>query len=227
MSLSFLVYDRGFAPLDHWYRVLPEAHPREAEDFVTPPQQEAVLWLSADVSDWQAICQRWSQAGSRVLVLTRMPDPAEMNRALACGARAYVPALANGQVVRQASESVKSGGLWFPEDLLGSLLRLVSGALAQAGRQGKEPDLSMLTGREQEVARSAAKGDSNRLIAESLGITERTVKEHMGSVFRKLGVKDRMQLMLLVTGQRGPGAENGAGKGQREGAGDGGGENVR
>ena len=52
------------------------------------------------------------------------------------------------------------------------------------------------------MARYAAKGDSNRLIAESLGITERTVKEHMGSVFRKLGVKDRMQLMLLVTGQR-------------------------
>ena len=97
---------------------------------------------------------------------------------------------------------VSSGGLWFPEDLLGSLLRLVSGALEQSGRQRTEADLSMLTGREQQVARYAAKGDSNRLIAESLGITERTVKEHMGSVFRKLGVKDRMQLMLLVTGQR-------------------------
>lgn len=205
MSLSFLVYDHRFAPLDHWHRVLPDAHPREASDFVTAPQEGSLLWLSADIPDWQSICQRWSDAGSRVLVLTRMPDPTQMNRALACGARAYLPALANAQVIRQAAESVNSGGLWFPEDLLGSLLRLVSGALEQAGRQGSEPDLSMLTGREQEVARSAAKGDSNRLIAQSLGITERTVKEHMGSVFRKLGVKDRMQLMLLVTGQRSSG----------------------
>ena len=202
MSLSLLLYDRRFAPLDHWHRVLPEAHPREASECVTAPQHGALLWLSTDVADWQATSQRWSDAGSRVLILTRLPDPSEMNRALACGARAYLPALANTQVVRQAAEVVSSGGLWFPEDLLGSLLRLVSGALEQSGRKRTEADLSMLTGREQQVARYAAKGDSNRLITESLGITERTVKEHMGSVFRKLGVKDRMQLMLLVTGQR-------------------------
>lgn len=215
MSLSFLVYDRNFAPLDHWHRVLPDAHPREASDVMIAPHEGALLWLSADVPGWQTLCQSWSEAGSRVLVLTRIPDSSEMNRALACGARAYLPALANAQVIRQAAESVNSGGLWFPEDLLGSLLRLVSGALDQAGRQAQEADLSMLTGREQEVARCAAKGDSNRLIAHSLGITERTVKEHMGAVFRKLGVKDRMQLMLLVTGQR------------SSDAGEGGGENVR
>ena len=205
MSLAFLVYDHRFAPLDHWGRVLPNAHSCEVSDFRTPPQDDLLLWLSADVPDWQSTCQRWSEAGSRVLVLSRMPDPAQMNRALASGARAYLPALANVQVMRQAEESVTSGGLWFPEDLLGSLLRLVSGALEQTGRQNAEVDLSMLTGREQEVARSAAKGDSNRQIAQSLGITERTVKEHMGSVFRKLGVKDRMQLMLLVTGRRSSG----------------------
>lgn len=201
MSLSFLVYDRRFAPFDHWRRVLPDAHLLEATELVTAPQQGALVWLCADVADWQRLCQRWSDEGARVLLMTRQPDPAEMNRALACGARAYLPVLSNAKVVSQAAESVNSGGLWFPEDLLGSLLRLVSGALEQAGREAQEVDLSMLTGREQEVARFAAKGESNRLIAQALGITERTVKEHMGAVFRKLGVKDRMQLMLLVTGQ--------------------------
>ncbi|MBU2953325.1 helix-turn-helix transcriptional regulator [Marinobacter sp. F3R08] len=202
MSLSFLVYDRRFAPLDHWHRVLPDAHPCEVSKFQTAPQKGSLLWLSADVPDWQTLCQRWSDTGSRVLLLTRLPDPTEMNRALACGARAYLPALANARVMRQAAEIVGSGGLWFPEELLGSLLRLVSGALDQTGHPGTEADLSMLTAREHEVARYAAKGESNRAIAQSLGITERTVKEHMGAVFRKLGVKDRMQLMLLVTGQR-------------------------
>ncbi|WP_417515831.1 helix-turn-helix transcriptional regulator [Marinobacter sp.] len=157
------------------------------------------------MSDWRSVSQSWSRSGGRVIVLTREPQTSEMNLALASGARAYVHALANRHVFRQVAESVGSGGLWFPENLLGNLLKLVSNALNHAAKPQVEADLSALTTREKEVARQASKGASNRQIAEALGITERTVKEHMGSVFKKLGVRDRMQLMLLVTGQPGLG----------------------
>jgi DNA-binding NarL/FixJ family response regulator len=62
--------------------------------------------------------------------------------------------------------------------------------------------LSMLTGREQEVSRAVAKGSSNKEIARQLGITERTVKAHIGSVFQKLNVRDRLHLALIFNGQR-------------------------
>lgn len=199
---SFLVYASTFSPLEHWRRVLPDAHQFESATQLPSPFEGNLLWLSTDVPDWQGLSQSWSGAGSRVAVLTRAPEQAELNQALASGARAYVPALANAQVFQQVSESLRSGGLWLPEDLLGSLLQLMSNALTSAAPEATEADLSMLTAREQEVARRASRGASNRQIAEELGITERTVKEHMGSVFRKLGVRDRMQLMLLVTGQQ-------------------------
>lgn len=199
---SFLVYAPAFKPLDHWQRVLPHAHLFESAVHLPTPFEGGLLWLSTDVSDWQELSQRWAKAGSRVAVLTREPEKGEMNRALASGARAYVPALANAQVFQQVAESLRSGGLWFPEDLLGSLLQLMSSVLDSTDTPAAAVDLSMLTAREQEVARKASRGASNRQIAEDLGITERTVKEHMGSVFRKLEVRDRMQLMLLLTGQR-------------------------
>lgn len=199
---TFVIYAQSFMPLEHWQRALPGTHLYESSEPLPSPFEGGLLWLCTDVPDWQSLAQTWSSAGSRVAVLTRVPDSGEMNKALASGARAYVPALANHQVFQQVAESLRSGGLWFPEDLLGSLLQLMSSALNKGAPQSEEADLSALTVREQEVARRASKGTSNRQIAGELGITERTVKEHMGSVFRKLGVRDRMQLMLLVNGQR-------------------------
>ena len=59
----------------------------------------------------------------------------------------------------------------------------------------------MLTAREREIALQIGGGSSNKTIAQRLGITERTVKAHLGSAFAKLGVHDRLQLALLVTGR--------------------------
>ena len=199
---SFLVYAASFRPLDHWQNVLPGAHLFETGKRLPQAFEGALLWLCTDVSDWQTLARRWSDSGSRVVVLTRSPGMAEMNLALGCGARAYVPVLANSGVYSQVAASVQSGALWFPEDLLGALLKLVSSSLKQAADRAPDVDLSSLTVREEEVARRAATGETNRQIASGLSITERTVKEHMGSVFRKLGVRDRMQLMLRVQGHQ-------------------------
>ncbi len=74
-------------------------------------------------------------------------------------------------------------------------------ALDETSRASAER-LSTLTGREVEVARAVARGSSNKEIARQLGITERTVKAHIGSVFQKLNARDRLHLALIVNGQR-------------------------
>jgi DNA-binding NarL/FixJ family response regulator len=56
-----------------------------------------------------------------------------------------------------------------------------------------------LTERQREVAMLVGKGASNKKIANQLDITDRTVKAHLGTIFEKLGVKDRLQLALYVT----------------------------
>ena len=59
-------------------------------------------------------------------------------------------------------------------------------------------DFDSLTEREYAVAVAVGKGLNNREIAESLGITERTVKAHLTAIFEKLGLRDRVQLALTV-----------------------------
>ena len=56
-----------------------------------------------------------------------------------------------------------------------------------------------LTSRQLDVARLVGKGESNKAIARILGITDRTVKAHLTTIFDKLGVADRVHLALYVT----------------------------
>ena len=59
-----------------------------------------------------------------------------------------------------------------------------------------------LTPREREIALWIASGDRNKEIANRLEITERTVKAHLTSIFRKLGLTDRLRLALFILGRK-------------------------
>jgi len=67
----------------------------------------------------------------------------------------------------------------------------IAGGAAEEGRR-------VLTGRERDVAGLLVEGLSNRRIARSLEISERTVKNHLHSIFHKLGVADRTQAVILL-----------------------------
>ncbi|AGS38739.1 MULTISPECIES: response regulator transcription factor [Cycloclasticus] len=60
------------------------------------------------------------------------------------------------------------------------------------------PLLATLSSREKEVAKMVSEGESNKLIANNLNISERTVKAHLTSIFKKLQIPDRLHLALLI-----------------------------
>lgn len=62
--------------------------------------------------------------------------------------------------------------------------------------------LAALTPRERDIVNLVAEGASNKQVAEELAITERTVKGHLSNVFMKLGVPDRLKLVLFLSGGR-------------------------
>jgi two-component system NarL family response regulator len=67
---------------------------------------------------------------------------------------------------------------------------------------GSTGRFAIQTPREVEVTRLIAQGESNKHIARYLAITERTVKNHLTAIFRKIGVVDRVKLAVLAARRR-------------------------
>lgn len=136
------------------------------------------------------------------VVLSDLPTDEEAMAAFSAGARGYCNTHAVAQVLVQVAAVVLQGGLWIGESLMQRLVSATSRVQAQAsGTSAVSPSWSKdLTEREYEVAATLAAGASNKEIARALGITERTVKAHVGAILEKLHVRDRLQLSLVVNG---------------------------
>ncbi|NTV09458.1 MAG: response regulator transcription factor [Zoogloea sp.] len=147
------------------------------------------IWKSAE----------WRDAIDRLTVLAASPRPGDDEglELLNAGASGYCHTHASPENLHQAVEVIASGELWVGRALLSRLLQRVGHHLTGRGQAAWS---DTLTEREREVAQQAALGQSNLVIGLTLGITERTVKAHLKSVFEKLGVVDRLQLALRVHG---------------------------
>jgi DNA-binding NarL/FixJ family response regulator len=138
------------------------------------------------------------------VVLSDRPTDEEALAAFTAGARGYCNTHAAAQMLIQVAAVVLQGGLWIGESLM---QRLVSAtgrlqALPSTAATEKNENWSRtLTEREEQVARTLAGGASNKEIARALGITDRTVKAHVGAILEKLQVRDRLQLSLIVNGR--------------------------
>lgn len=134
------------------------------------------------------------------VVLSDQPTDEEALIAFSAGAKGYCNTHATAHLLVQVASVVLQGGLWIGESLMqrlvGATARLPAAALTssmQAVAWSKG-----LTEREKQVASTLARGASNKEIARTLGITERTVKAHVGAILEKLQVRDRLQLSLIV-----------------------------
>ncbi|PVE62963.1 response regulator [Microbacterium testaceum] len=145
-----------------------------------------VMDLSMPVMDGVAAPRaiRAAHPGIRVLVLTSFGDRDQVRRAVAAGATGYQLKDAEPAELRAAVRAVAAGHAPLDPRVAGALLPEAGDA--DAG----------LSAREREVLRLVAEGRANKQVAAVLGITERTVKAHLGSIFRQIGVADRTSAAL-------------------------------
>lgn len=138
------------------------------------------------------------------VVLSDIPNDDEAMAVLSAGARGYCNTHADPLVLRQIAGVVLQGGLWVGESLVQRLVGAVARLSQVAFDMSSGPAITSpkwqetLTEREREVAKILASGASNKEIARLLGITDRTVKAHVGAILEKLKVRDRLQLSLIV-----------------------------
>jgi DNA-binding NarL/FixJ family response regulator len=123
---------------------------------------------------------------TKIVVLTSFSDRAQVDRALQAGAIGYVLKDCDPQDLVAAVRSAAAGHA--PID------PRVARALLPSAKAGSPVD--QLSSREVEVLRLIGKGMANKQIGRALGIQENTVKAHVGSIFRAIGVTDRTSAAL-------------------------------
>lgn len=134
----------------------------------------------------------------RFIALSNEPNDDEGIAAFSAGASGYCNAHAAPEVLHQVANVVSNGGLWVGRSLLDRFVFAIADRQQPSDKVEPILEQANLTEREREVALKVAHGVANKEVAIALDISERTVKAHLTSAFKKLGVRDRLQLALLI-----------------------------
>ena len=140
-------------------------------------------------------------AGKTMIVGNKCPEAMQI-KAVVEGAWGYSEKSINGDLTLRAVKSVLNNEIWLERHQIS----MVVNSLSQKNGVKKfhhvkllsKQLLSSLTQREFEVAELIYLGEGNPGIAMKLDISERTVKAHLSSIFRKLNVQDRFQLVVCL-----------------------------
>lgn len=133
---------------------------------------------------------RYQKSDVKVLILTIHNEIEYLVRAVDIGVDGYVLKDSDSSLLKKAIFAVAKGET-FIQPSLTPLLR-------QSLLNGKEKDDNTLTKREVQVLKLLAEGMYNREIGEKLFISEKTVKNHVSSIFKKIGVTDRTQAAVYA-----------------------------
>ena len=133
-----------------------------------------------------------ARAETRILILTMSEDDDSLFAAMRAGARGYLPKDSDSADLVRAIRAVAGGDVIFGESIA---TRLQAFFAAGQGRPAAAP-FPELTDREDEVLELIARGLANRVIAAQLGISDKTVRNHVANIFNKLQVADRSQAII-------------------------------
>lgn len=140
----------------------------------------------------------------QVILMVDHYDPHSVVRAFRSGARGIFSRDASPQLLTKCVPCVYNGQVWTSNE---GLRHLVEALVAPPRlRLVNSVGAEILAPREQEVVHWVAEGLSNREIADKMGLSENTVKNYMFRIFEKLGISNRVELILYAVTQMGDGS---------------------
>jgi DNA-binding NarL/FixJ family response regulator len=184
--------------------------------------QPRLVLLDLNIA-WKGVCdlmdQLHSSSAARTLVMTDGIDNGRVIEALQHGAHGVVPRRTTPEMLLKSVHTVLDGDFWVSRSILTDLIylfRRISSTpngrtmLGPIPASSDRPALhasvdadaqavsSSLTRRERQIIETVVDGQTNRDIAATLGISEYTVKHHLTNIFDKLGVYNRVELVLYA-----------------------------
>ncbi len=157
-----------------------------------------------------------------VLMLVGRHDIDLYQQCLRIGISGIIQKEESSETLFKAIEKVHQGEIWFDRTIMGETIRQLLDEKEFLHENPKAHITNGLTLREKEVVELICKGMKNKLIAEKLFITETTVRHHLTSVFNKLEINSRLELVVyafkngLVGAPKANGSISGNGHSARE-----------
>jgi two-component system, NarL family, nitrate/nitrite response regulator NarL len=143
---------------------------------------------------------REAAGGGRVLVLTALRDTETHRAALRRGASGVVCKDAPADVVLKAIRKVHEGEVWFDREAAFDVLRDLMGGGDDPRGEGAATLVASLTPKEREIISIIASEDNstNKQVAMRLRISENTLRNHLSSIYDKLGIGNRLELLKFA-----------------------------
>lgn len=137
---------------------------------------------------------------TRVLIFTGSRDDALLERAIRGGARGLLRKDAPAELVIKAITKVSEGELWIEHAMMARVLNELTRPSAPRKVDPEAQRLASLTAREHKIITSVVCGNGapNHLLAQSLFISEHTLRNHLVSIYKKLGVANRLELYVYA-----------------------------
>ncbi len=141
------------------------------------------------------------QSARFLLTGSHWPEENQIN-ALLHAASGYFDQTEPAQLLSKAIKNILQGDIWVQRQLIPKVIQAI-----HSNRHASENTINsttitaiekFLSNRELDVAKKISSGESNKQIAHELNISERTVKAHLTSIFKKLNVSDRLHLAILM-----------------------------
>ncbi len=132
---------------------------------------------------------------TNVIMLSSFEDEAHITEAIQAGANGYLSKMLPACELVNALKTFTHEGVMIPQPIMGKLLQ----GLRQMGMQDSSP--MALTRTEIRVLALLGKGKSNKEIASELSCSVKTIKNHLNSVFQKLGVSNRTEAVVKAIEQ--------------------------
>lgn len=177
-----------------------EAADRDEALALAAREQPDVILLDLDLGDDSGlaiISELIAAAGeARVIILTGIRDPEVHRKAVLLGAMGVVSKEKAAEVLIKAIERVHAGEAWLDPTIMAGVLNAVSGKSKKDDPEARK--IATLTNREREVVELIGLGIKNKEVAERLFISETTVRHHLTSIFDKLEVSDRVELLMYA-----------------------------
>lgn len=128
-----------------------------------------------------------------VAIISAIENSGTINRAMGHGASGYIPKSCSPQTINHAIHTILNGGRWVPDDF--------RDCLTPVDREEKDlaAKIATLTLQQYRVLCYLREGWLNKQIGYEMGVTEATIKAHITAIFRKLGITNRTQAVIMLS----------------------------